>query len=145
MLESDPDMADALAQAHQRHAQAHAGHRVAGSGDPEHVKCLHAHLAFALAEGGSAFKSISIPAAGNLKVQYLTGDQPDKILRLGVGTLSGTSCNVAQSVDTAASSADSSPQITTTVSISNICISLKDLGNLTQPSAFTITILLETT
>mgnify|MGYP006274102079 FL=1 len=98
-----------------------------------------------LAEGGTAFKSISIPAAGTLKVQYLTGDQSDKILRLGVGTLSGTSCNVAQSVDTAANSADSSPQITMTVPISNICISLKDLGNLTQPSAFTITILLETT
>ncbi len=53
MLELDPDMTDALADAHTRHAAAHAGYRVAGSGNPDHVKCLHAHLAFALAEGGT--------------------------------------------------------------------------------------------
>jgi hypothetical protein len=53
MLEQDPDMAQALAQAHARHQAVHDGHRVAGAGDPDHVKCLHAHLAFALAEGGS--------------------------------------------------------------------------------------------
>jgi hypothetical protein len=39
--------------AHRRHGALHDGHRVAGSGDPRHVKCLHAHLAFALDEGGS--------------------------------------------------------------------------------------------
>ncbi len=53
MLEMDPDMTGALADAHTRHAAAHAGYRVAGSGNPDHVKCLHAHLAFALAEGGT--------------------------------------------------------------------------------------------
>ncbi len=53
MLELDPDMTDALADAHTRHGAAHAGYRVAGSGNPDHVKCLHAHLAFALAEGGT--------------------------------------------------------------------------------------------
>lgn len=53
MLEDDPDMADALQDAHARHAAQHDGYRVAGAGDPVHVKCLHAHLAFALAEGGS--------------------------------------------------------------------------------------------
>lgn len=53
MLEEDPAMADALAAAHERHARLHAGHRVAGGGDPRHVKCLHAHLAFGMAEGGS--------------------------------------------------------------------------------------------
>ena len=46
-------MAPHLAAAHARHAELHAGYRVAGSGDPTHVKCLHAHLAFALGEGGS--------------------------------------------------------------------------------------------
>lgn len=53
MLEDDPGMAEPLAQAHQRHQAVHEGHRVAGAGDPDHVKCLHAHLAFALAEGGN--------------------------------------------------------------------------------------------
>lgn len=52
MLEDDEDMRPHLAAAHRRHAELHDGYRVAGSGDPRYVKCLHAHLAFALAEGG---------------------------------------------------------------------------------------------
>jgi uncharacterized protein len=51
-LEEDPRMDDALAAAHRRHADRHGGHRVAGVGDPRRVKCLHAQLAAALAEGG---------------------------------------------------------------------------------------------
>lgn len=53
MLEEDAGMAGPLAEAHRRHQELHAGHRVAGGGDPRHVKCLHAHLAFGLAEGGT--------------------------------------------------------------------------------------------
>lgn len=53
MLEQDELMAGPLADAHARHQAVHDGHRVAGAGDPDHVKCLHAHLAFALAEGGN--------------------------------------------------------------------------------------------
>jgi uncharacterized protein len=52
-LEADEGMAGHLEEAHRRHQDLHAGHRVAGSGDPGHVKCLHAHLAFAMGEGGS--------------------------------------------------------------------------------------------
>lgn len=52
-LEADAQMAGPLADAHRRHRALHDGHRVAGSGDPRHVKCLHAHLAFAMDEGGS--------------------------------------------------------------------------------------------
>ena len=37
-----------------RHAALHGGHSVAGAGDPRRVKCLHAHLAFALAAGDEA-------------------------------------------------------------------------------------------
>jgi hypothetical protein len=51
-LEEDPAMRPAVLAAHRRHAAGHGGHRVAGAGDPAHVKCLHAHLAFAMAEGG---------------------------------------------------------------------------------------------
>ncbi|HTI34344.1 MAG TPA: DUF501 domain-containing protein [Miltoncostaea sp.] len=53
MLEDDPAMAGPLADAHARHGALHDGYRVAGLGDPAHVKCLHAHLAFAMDEGGS--------------------------------------------------------------------------------------------
>jgi hypothetical protein len=52
MLEDDPAMAEPLARAQRRHAELHDGHLTAGSSDPARVKCLHAHLAFALAEGG---------------------------------------------------------------------------------------------
>lgn len=52
-LEDDPSTTDDLAAAHARHEELHGGYRVAGSGDPARVKCLHAHLAFAMGEGGS--------------------------------------------------------------------------------------------
>ena len=52
-LEADEGMTGHLEEADRRHQDLHAGHRVAGSGDPGHVKCLHAHLAFAMDEGGS--------------------------------------------------------------------------------------------
>ncbi len=63
-LEDDPDMAGPLADAHARHQELHAGHRVAGGGDPAHVKCLHAHLAFGLAEGGSPVADWILERAG---------------------------------------------------------------------------------
>jgi hypothetical protein len=53
MLESEGALREEVLAAHRRHQALHEGHRVAGSGDPRHVKCLHAHLAFAMDEGGS--------------------------------------------------------------------------------------------
>lgn len=52
-LEGDAEMAPALAHAHALHRRLHAGRNVGGVADASRVKCLHAHLAFALAEGGS--------------------------------------------------------------------------------------------
>lgn len=63
-LEEDAAMVDHLAQAHRRHAQVHGGFRVAASGNPAHVKCLHAHLAFALGEGGSPIGEWIMERAG---------------------------------------------------------------------------------
>jgi hypothetical protein len=51
-LEQNGALADALRAAQERHAALHDGHLIAGAGDPGHVKCLHAHLAFGLVEGG---------------------------------------------------------------------------------------------
>lgn len=53
MLERDEAMREQVLAAHARHQALHDGHRVAGCGDPQHVKCLHAQLAFAMDEGGS--------------------------------------------------------------------------------------------
>ena len=52
-LEADPAMAGPLAAAQAEHRALHAGHNVGGVRDPSRVKCLHAHLAFALSRGGS--------------------------------------------------------------------------------------------
>ena len=52
-LESDPSIAAHLVAANARHRERHAGFNVGGTGDPSRVKCLHAHLAFAMASGGS--------------------------------------------------------------------------------------------
>ncbi len=51
-LDRDVDLAPAVADAHRLHGELHAGYRVAGAGDPAHVKCLHAHLALGLARDG---------------------------------------------------------------------------------------------
>lgn len=50
-IERDPEGRDAVRDAHARH-RALTGTGVGGTGDPAHAKCLHAQLAFALAEGG---------------------------------------------------------------------------------------------
>jgi hypothetical protein len=63
-LEADPAMAEHIDAAHRRHAALHAGYRVAGAGDPAHVKCLHAHLAFGLACGGSPVADWIMERAG---------------------------------------------------------------------------------
>lgn len=52
-LESDPEMTGRILVANARHRALHAGFNIGGTRDPARVKCLHAHLAFALAVGGS--------------------------------------------------------------------------------------------
>lgn len=51
-LESDPGMRQCILDANARHRALHAGYNIGGTRDPARVKCLHAHLAFALATGG---------------------------------------------------------------------------------------------
>lgn len=52
-LEADPDMTGHLADSQAAHAAEHDGHWITGTADPTRVKCLHAHLAVAMATGGS--------------------------------------------------------------------------------------------
>jgi len=52
-LESDAAMAGYIRAANARHRELHAGFNIGGTRDPTRVKCLHAHLAFAMATGGS--------------------------------------------------------------------------------------------
>lgn len=52
-IEDDAEMREHVQAAHAAHQAIHAGYRVGGVGDPNRVKCLHAHYAFALATGGN--------------------------------------------------------------------------------------------
>lgn len=69
MLEADPDMADPLTAAQKAHSDSHGGHWITGTADPSRVKCLHAHLAVALADGGSP--------VGDWILSRIDGDWPD--------------------------------------------------------------------
>ena len=64
MLEGDETMREHVLDAHRRHRVLHDGHRVAGCGDPAHVKCLHAQLAFAMDQGGSPVADWILARAG---------------------------------------------------------------------------------
>ncbi|MCW2924852.1 MAG: uncharacterized protein JWM98_2256 [Thermoleophilia bacterium] len=51
-MAADPDLRAATDAAHERHAAIDGrGARIAQASDPDRLKCLHAHAAFALAEG----------------------------------------------------------------------------------------------
>lgn len=52
-LEQDPEMAEHILAANAAHRALHDGGNIGGVRDPSRVKCLHAHLAFAMASGGS--------------------------------------------------------------------------------------------
>src|SRR5690606_4183795 len=57
-LADDPALQAATDAANARHAELDGrGSRIAGSGKPERLKCLHAHAAFALAAGDQDRKS----------------------------------------------------------------------------------------
>lgn len=69
-LESATEMAGALADAQRAHAATHAGHAITGTADPRRVKCLHAHLAVALADGGTP--------VGDWILARIDGDWPER-------------------------------------------------------------------
>jgi hypothetical protein len=51
-MAADPELTAATERAHAVHARIDdRGARIAGAGDPQRLKCLHAHAAFALAQG----------------------------------------------------------------------------------------------
>lgn len=64
-LASDEDLREATLAAHRRHASIDdRGANIAAVGDPMHVKCLHAHAAFALADGAHPLGTEVLREAG---------------------------------------------------------------------------------
>jgi len=93
-----------------------------------------------LQEKGSAWHSFQVTTAGQVTFQLTSLTQTDAVMRLGLGTVSGTNCVVSQSVDTAASSTTNSPQITTTLAVGSYCVRVADIGNLTTIYDFSVLI-----
>lgn len=93
-----------------------------------------------LQEKGSAWRSVTVPTAGDVTMQLVSVSQTNAIMNLGIGTISGTQCVIAASVDTVGNSASLAPQLTRTVSPGTYCVRIKDIGNITQIVAFTIRI-----
>jgi len=91
-------------------------------------------------EKGSAWRSFTVTTAGTVDLQLTAVSQADAVMGLGLGTVSGTTCVISQSVQTAANSTASAPQISTTLAAGTYCVKLYDIGNLTSITDFVITI-----
>lgn len=93
-----------------------------------------------LQEKGSAWRTFQVVTAGQVTLQLTSLTQTDAVMRLGLGTVSGTNCAVNQSVDTAASSTTNAPQITATLAVGTYCVRVADIGNLTTIYDFSVLI-----
>ena len=93
-----------------------------------------------LQENGSAWRSVNVTKAGDVTIQLVTVTQVDAKLNLGIGTISGTQCVLAASVDTVANAAEIAPRLVRTVSTGTYCVRIADIGNLTQLVDFSIRI-----
>jgi len=91
-------------------------------------------------EKGSAWRSVTVATAGDVTVQLVSVTQADAVMRIGFGTISGTQCVPAASIDTAANASSIAPQLTRTAAVGTYCVSIADIGNLTQLVDFSIRI-----
>ena len=90
----------------------------------------------ALAPGGASSRSFMVSAAGTINV---TMTSAGSTVGLGVGLprVSGGGCRLGVSVNTGGGSA---PQISTQADAGQYCVQVFDLGTLTDPISFTLTI-----
>jgi hypothetical protein len=93
-----------------------------------------------LQENGSAWRSVNVTKAGDVTMQLVSLTQTDAKMNLGIGTISGTQCVIAASVDTVANGTEVAPQLTRTLSTGTYCVRIADIGNLTQLVEFSIRI-----
>ena len=91
-------------------------------------------------EKGSAWRSITVTTAGDVMLQLVAISQPDAVMNIGIGTISGTQCVLAASVNTVANSAAVAAQLTRTLSTGTYCVRIGDIGNLKQLVDFTVRI-----
>lgn len=91
--------------------------------------------------GGSKFYSFTVGVNGEVDVTLVSifgnGVAPGVALGLGIGTPAGTACGTSKTVN---AQAGSTAQATGTFAPGVYCVSLADVGNLSAPATFTITI-----
>lgn len=88
---------------------------------------------------GSAWRLVTASQTGTLSARLTTASQPSTIVGLGIGIQSGSTsgCLLNNEVRMAAGS---SPQIDAPVDAGVYCVKIFDVGALTDPMGFTITI-----
>ena len=89
-----------------------------------------------LAPGGTSSRSFTVTAAGTITVT-MTGAGATVGLGVGLPRTTGGGCRLGVSVN---ASAGSSPQITTQADAGQYCVQVFDLGTLTDPVPFALTI-----
>jgi hypothetical protein len=90
--------------------------------------------------GGSAFYSFSVSQYGtvNLTLTAVSGaDDSSVAIGLGLGVPSGFGCSATT---TATASAGTTPQVTNTYEAGVYCLRVYDVGNLTGPLTFDVTV-----
>jgi hypothetical protein len=91
-------------------------------------------------KNGSAWRSIEVFTAGDVTLQLVSISQADAVVNVGIGTIAGTQCVLAASVDTTANAAEVAPQLTQGLAVGSYCVRIADIGKLTQIVDFTIRI-----
>jgi hypothetical protein len=89
-----------------------------------------------LAPGGTSSRSFTVTAAGTINVT-MTNAGATVGLGVGLPRVSGGGCRLGVSVSTGGAS---TPQITTQADVGQYCVQVFDLGTLTDPISFTLTI-----
>lgn len=92
-----------------------------------------------LAVNGAASRTFSVATAGNVTAMLTNAGGPFTVMGLGIGVPLGgvANCTLSSSVNTASGS---TPQIVAAVDPGTYCVAIYDVGNLTGPTDFAITI-----
>jgi len=90
--------------------------------------------------GGSAARSFAMDRSGKITIQYASmSPQTDVPLRMSLGRFADAACTPITTIDTPPTS---TPQITTDLAAGNYCVSVQDLGGVSQISVFSVLILI---
>jgi hypothetical protein len=100
-------------------------------------KAIATSFASRLLLGGSAWKSFT-QTTTSLVTARLAALSPDAevVVRIGFGTLEGTTCTTTMTVDTAADS--ETPQLSMLLAPGRYCVQIFDIGNIKSINDFVI-------